>query len=65
MKTFIIGILAALFTYFVILPIAFPGEISLIKIDHLLGFLFVMILFTFLISKFLFNLLNKGEQINE
>lgn len=59
MKSIVIGILSSLFTYFIILPIAFPWEISLTNIDYILGFLFVMILFTALFYKLFYNLINK------
>ncbi|PLY08346.1 MAG: hypothetical protein C0625_01805 [Arcobacter sp.] len=59
MKSIAIGILSSLFTYFIILPITFPKEISLTNTDHILGFLFVMILFTALFYKLFYNLINK------
>lgn len=61
MKNILLGIITALFTHFVILPIALPGEIDLTNIDHLFMFLFIMILFTALFYKLLYNLKNKTE----
>lgn len=58
-KKYLIVIVSVVFTYFVIVPMAFPGEVLLSNIDDLLKFLFVMILFTALFSKFLFYIIRK------
>lgn len=58
MKNIVLGIIAALFTYFAIIPIALPGEIDLTNIDHLFMFLFIMILFSALLTKFLNSTFN-------